>query len=54
MPVDFTKLEDVSLVPLGRFRRAADSQADAIIFFGNSRRNPVFRHRDIKSFSQSG
>lgn len=53
MPVDFTKLEDVSLVPLGRFRRATDSQADAIIFFRHSHRSLDFRCRAIKSFSQS-
>lgn len=57
MPLYFLKIDAESLlsdiVPLGHFRRVADSRADAIIFFGNFRRNPVFRHRAIKSFSQS-
>ena len=44
-------LSDV--VPLGHFRRVADSQADAIIFFRNYHRSTVFGFCDIKSFSQS-
>lgn len=41
------------VVPLGHFRRVADSQADAIVFFGNYHRSAVFGFCDIKSFSQS-
>ena len=41
------------IVPLGHFRRAADSQGDAIIFFRNYHRSTVFGFCDIKSFSQS-
>ena len=57
MPLYFLKIDAESLfsdvVPLGHFHRVADSQADAIIFFWNYHRRLVFRHRAIKSFSQS-
>lgn len=57
MPLYFLKIDAESLfldvVPLGHFRRVADSQADAIIFFRNSHRRLDFRRRAIKSFSQS-
>lgn len=57
MPLYFLKIDADPLfsdvVPLGHFYRVVDSQADAIIFFGNSHRRLDFRRRAIKSFSQS-
>ena len=57
MPLYFLKIDAESLfldvVPLGHFRRVADSQADALIFLRNSHRRLDFRRRAIKSFSQS-
>ena len=57
LPLYFLKIFTEGLfsdiVPLSHFRRMADSQADAIIFFRNYHRRLVFRHRAIKSFSQS-
>ena len=57
MPLYFSEiLTEASIsdiVPLGHFRRVADSQADAIIFFRNSHRSLDFRRRAITSLSQS-
>ena len=49
----FAEILFSDIVPLSHFHRVADSQADAIIFFGNSHRRLDFRRRAIKSFSQS-
>ena len=57
MPLYFLKIDAESLfldvVPLGHFRRVADSQGDAIIFLGNSHRSLDFRCRAIRTLSQS-
>ena len=57
MPLYFLNIDAESLlsavVPLGQFRRVADLQADAIIFFRNSHRSLDFRCRAIRTLSQS-
>lgn len=57
MPLYFFEIFAKSLfsdvVPLGHFRRVADSREHDIIFFRNYHRSTVFGFCDIKSFSQS-
>lgn len=57
MPLNFSEILTEALlsdvVPVGHFRRVADSREDAIIFFRNYHRSTVFGFCDIKSLSQS-